>query len=318
MADPLVSILIPSHNSARWLAATLASALAQTHPRCEIIVIDDGSTDDSAAIAEGFVSRGVRVIRQPNGGAAAARNTALRHAHGDFLQFLDADDLLSPDKIARQLAALAAAPAGTLASGPWGKFATDPSAAVFQPEPVWADHTPIDWLVQSWCGGGMFPPLVWLVPRAVADAAGPWNEHLSLDDDGEYFTRVLLHSSGVRFVPEARSFYRTHDGPRVSASRGRAAAISSFTSIELKERHLLTAEDSPRTKRALGHHWQRFVWEQCATAPDLAARAFSRVRVLAPDLPRPEGPFAYRLAATAFGWRRARRLQLAAHKLLHR
>jgi glycosyltransferase involved in cell wall biosynthesis len=76
--SPLVSILIPCSNAAPWLAATLASALAQTHPRTEIIIVDDGSSDHSLAIARTFEPHGVRVVTQPNAGASAARNHARR------------------------------------------------------------------------------------------------------------------------------------------------------------------------------------------------------------------------------------------------
>lgn len=307
---PLVSILIPCYNAGRWLAATLESALAQTDVSCQVIVIDDGSKDDSARIAAAFQSRGVTCLAQPNRGAAAARNTALQAARGDFVQFLDADDLLAPDKISRQLAALAHAPADALAAGPWGTFAGTHETATFEPQAVWADHAPIDWLVSSWSGGGMFPPIAWLTPRRVLERAGPWDETLTLDDDGEYFTRVLLQSSAVRFVPEARSYYRSHDGPRLSDARGLAAARSSHRSCVSKERLLLAAEDSPRTRHAVASHWQRFAWEQFTAAPELAAAALSRARQLAPDLPPPAGSASYRFLARLLGWPRARRLQL--------
>lgn len=311
---PTVSILIPCYNASAWLAATLESALAQTWPRREIILVDDGSTDDSAVIAHRYASRGVQLLTQPNAGAAAARNTALRAARGDYVQFLDADDLIAPDKIARQLTVLATAPADTIAAGPWGTFSTDPAGAVFERQPVWADHAPLDWLVSSLSGHGMFPPIAWLTPRAVLDRAGPWDETLSLDDDGEYFARVLLASAGIRFVEDAVSYYRTHDGPRLSSSRGRRAASSSFRSTEKKQSLLLGTEDSPRTRHALACSWQRFVWEQLDVAPDLSAEASTRSHALAADLPPPDGPRAYRLAARLLGWQRARRLQLAWQK----
>jgi len=314
----LVSIIIPCHNAAAWLAATLESAVRQTWADKEIILVDDGSTDASPAVARSFASRGVRILTQPNRGAAAARNSGLRAARGDFVQFLDADDLLAPDKIARQLEVLLARPAGAIAAGPWGHFAADPAAAVFTPEPVWCDLAPIDWLVRSWTGGGMFPPFVWLAPRGLLDAAGPWNEALSLDDDGEYFCRALLGARQVCFVPEARGYYRAHRGSRLSANRGERAALSSFTSIELKARRLLAAEDTPRTRHALACHWQRFAWEQLADAPGPAAEAIRRAALLDPDLAPPRGPVAYALAARVLGWRRARRLQLAAKRLLRR
>lgn len=315
--SPLVSIIIPCHNAERWLAGTLESALAQTWTAKEIIVINDGSSDNSLTIARSFASRGVRVADQPNQGASAARNHGLRLARGEFIQFLDADDLLAPDKIAHQVAALTAAPAGSVAAGPWGTFHLLPADARFHPEPVWADLAPLDWLVRSWSGGGMFPPLVWLTPRRVIDAAGPWNEALSLDDDGEYFCRVLLQSSAIRFVPGAISYYRTHDGPRLSASRGDRAARSSFLSGELKERHALAREDSPRMRHALALNCQRFAWEQLADAPALAALALARMQAHAPALPPPDGPRLYRWAARLLGWPRARRLQLVTRRLLH-
>ena len=93
MSQPLVSILIPCYNSEKWLAETLESALAQTWQNKEIIVVDDGSSDGSLSIAQKFSSSKVAVISQKNRGASSARNLALGKAQGDFIQYLDADDL---------------------------------------------------------------------------------------------------------------------------------------------------------------------------------------------------------------------------------
>ena len=103
MKGPLVSILIPAHNAGKWLADTIQSALDQTWQNREIIVVDDGSTDNSLAIARRFATEGVGVVTQPNQGAAVARNTAYSLCHGDYIQWLDADDLLEPDKIELQV-----------------------------------------------------------------------------------------------------------------------------------------------------------------------------------------------------------------------
>src|SRR6266513_6470560 len=102
---PLVSILIPAYNAERWIADTIRSALAQTWPRKEIIIVDDGSRDQTRRVARQFASGDVSVIAQENQGAAAARNNAFELCQGDYIQWLDADDLLSPDKIAKQMAA---------------------------------------------------------------------------------------------------------------------------------------------------------------------------------------------------------------------
>src|ERR1700739_1031893 len=100
---PLVSILIPAYNSGQWIGDTLCSAIAQTWKPKEIIVLDDGSTDRTLEVARQFESKGVQVFTQANQGAAATRNAAFKLSHGDYIQWLDADDLLSPDKIARQM-----------------------------------------------------------------------------------------------------------------------------------------------------------------------------------------------------------------------
>src|SRR5437773_11525221 len=100
---PLISILIPAYNAEPWIADTIRSALAQTWPRKEIVVVDDGSTDQTLAVARRFASKDVVVTTQENQGAAAARNSALSLCQGDYIQWLDADDLLSPEKVARQM-----------------------------------------------------------------------------------------------------------------------------------------------------------------------------------------------------------------------
>src|SRR5450432_3762028 len=232
---PLVSIIIPCHNAAAWLSATLESALAQSWTSREIIVVDDGSTDDSPAVARGFGGSGVTVIDQPNRGASAARNRGLAAATGEFVQFLDADDLLSPGKVAAQISLLAGRPAGTVASCAWGRFHAEPEGARFVDDAVFRDFPAVDFLVLAGDTGAMMHPSAWLVPRAVLDRAGPWDESLSLNDDGEFFCRVLLASAGLAFCADAgaRSFYRSGLPGSLSQQRGPAARRSQFRSIEL-------------------------------------------------------------------------------------
>src|SRR6267378_3785357 len=102
---PLVSILIPAYNAERWVDDTIRSALAQTWPRKEIIIVDDGSRDQTLSIARQFASKNVFIATQQNQGVCAARNKAIELCQGDYIQWLDADDLLGPDKIAKQMEA---------------------------------------------------------------------------------------------------------------------------------------------------------------------------------------------------------------------
>src|SRR5262245_61591228 len=104
MRPPLVSILIPCFNAERYIGETLESVFRQSWSSIEVIVVDDGSGDESAREIERFKTAGVRLVRQENTGAAAARNRAYSESSGDFIQFLDADDLIDPKKIERQMA----------------------------------------------------------------------------------------------------------------------------------------------------------------------------------------------------------------------
>lgn len=307
---PLVSILIPCYNAEPWLAETLESALQQTWKNIEIIIVDDGSIDGSLAVAKKFESRNVKVISQTNRGASAARNKALQEAQGDFIQYLDADDLLAPDKIEHQIQLLNCdRNSDYIASGAWARFYQNPSEALFIPQSLWVDMPPVEWLVYAWEGHLMMHPAAWLVPRKVADKAGIWNETLSLNDDGEYFCRILLASQGVKFSSEAKSYYRSGNSNSLSGSKSRQAWESAFLALELVTNNLLLKEDSPRTRHACATVFQRFIYEVYPDVPQLRKKAESRVRSLGgSDLP-PLGGKLYLKISRFIGWKLAKRLQ---------
>ncbi|MCB0209235.1 MAG: glycosyltransferase family 2 protein [Anaerolineae bacterium] len=108
--NPSITLIVPVYNGEKYLAEAIASILSQSRPPQEIIIIDDGSTDNTAAVAKGFGDR-VRYYYQPNQGAGAARNNGVTLAQGDALAFLDADDIWAEAKLAHQIQALAADPA---------------------------------------------------------------------------------------------------------------------------------------------------------------------------------------------------------------
>ncbi len=305
---PTVSILIPCFNAERWLAATIESALQQTWPEKEVIVINDGSTDGSLAEARRFEGRGVRVLDQANAGAAAARNAGLRAARGDYVQFLDADDLLAPDKIAEQMRLLEPLGGRGLSSSRWAHFQDSPAEASFKEHSNYRDLTGIEFLQLHWEEGCMMQPAAWLAPRALLDAAGPWNEALTLNDDGEYFARVMLAAERIVFCRAARTYYRAHGGPRLSARRDRRSLESLFHSVELITARLLAADASARTRAAVAYAWKWTAFELYPAAPDLAERAEANSRQFGGSpRPLPAGG-RFQLTARLLGWRLAKRL----------
>lgn len=310
---PLVSILIPCHNAAPWLAATLESTLAVTWPEREIIVVDDGSTDASLDILRNYEGRGIRVIEQPNRGASAARNAALRAARGDWFQFLDADDLLAPDKIANQLTRPALIGPNTTFTSAWGRFREDPRTAIFVDSPLCATLAPREFLLRYCNHDCMMHPAAWLVPRAVALQAGPWDETLSLNDDGEYFARVALASDRLVYCPGARSFYRSGlptSLSRQTSHRHLESALHAAESITRRMRENLG--DDPEVRRAAANLFQRFAHDYYPLDTALTAAAETAARELGGATIQPLGGRGFQIARRVVGWKMARRLQVVA------
>jgi glycosyltransferase involved in cell wall biosynthesis len=305
--NPLVSIIIPCHNAEAWVGAAIGSALAQTWRDVEVIAVNDGSTDASPAVIRRYSEPRVRALDQPNKGASAARNTGLRAAAGEFIQFLDADDLLAPEKVSSQVALLQARGAGAVCTARWARFTDDPAAAKQTDSPLFADLAPVEFLLLCAAGGHMMHPAAWLVPAGVARGAGPWDETLSLNDDGEYFARVCLASRGVVHAPNALTLYRSNLPRSLSGRRDRRSLESLYRSCELVAKHLAGAEDSPRVRRALADYFQRLAYEVYPGAPDLSRQAEARARALGGSALRP--PVGRRQAwlARLVGWRLARR-----------
>ena len=258
---PKVSIIIPLHNAEDYITETLQSCFDQTHKDVEVIVIENGSSDHSFAKAKVIQDGRLQLYQISKANAAAARNFGIQKATGDFVMFLDADDILSKDKIKLQLKALAEKPEGWLASCAWAKFDTDINHTVIKTQPVWKVEDPVQWCINSWTGGGMMIPGCWLIPKAILKKSGVWNEHLSLHDDGEFIGRVLLASQGQVFVEEACVFYRQVAGSLSRQNDSYEAATSALEVYRSYGNHILAIKDNSAIRVALAHNYSRFIYE---------------------------------------------------------
>jgi glycosyltransferase involved in cell wall biosynthesis len=259
----LVSILIPAYRAEAFIAETIRSALDQTWPRKEVIVVDDGSPDGTYGVARRFESANVRVVRQENGGAPSARNHAYRLAQGTYIQWLDADDLIHPNKIHLQLeGAQQGLTSRTLLTAAWGKFFTDVRRTRLEPDALWKDHSGVDWITTRFEDNVWMNPAVWLVSRWLTEAAGPWDPRLarSGDDDGEYVCRVAAASDHVRFVRDAIAHYRIGTVGSLNWNMETNATVleSLALSLEASVNCLLALKDSPRTRAAAACHLRTF------------------------------------------------------------
>jgi glycosyltransferase involved in cell wall biosynthesis len=309
MPGALVSILVPCYNAENWLAETLASALAQTWQAKEIIVVDDGSLDRSLSIARGFEQFGIRVIATQNHGASAARNTAIEASRGEWLQFLDADDLLSANKIECQMEVAARLGCEYALCGRWARFSSSVDDAVFEHQPLCADADPAEWLITKLLDNRMMHPGAWLISRALADKAGLWDTRLSLDDDGEYFSRVVVASKGVRYCSAAASYYRSGIAGSLSGMRTQRAWESAYLSATLCAGYLLGVENSGRAHQACANQFARLayaMYPKCKEWSSICEKLVERHGGASVGL---EGGLLTRVVTGILGWKAARRLQ---------
>jgi GT2 family glycosyltransferase len=324
---PLVSIIIPAYNTGRYLEPTIRSALDQTWPDTEVIVVDDGSTDGSLAVARGFEGPRLRVITQQNRGSCAARNAGAQAARGDYLQFLDHDDLLAPDKIVAQLALWRSGlSTRTLFMGeiirfhdtPEGERREIPPGPFYHPAfpgtyPEFRTIAARDWLLRWWTHRLEVTPLAWLISRELMRAAGPWEERfLSRLDDFEFITRLLLAADDIVLTPGSRSYFRTMVAGSMS-STGQNQSARAFQgqllALNLCCDHLLAAEDTARARAACAGLLMHYAYEAYPAHRAETDAAESRARSLrAPLPPCPGGRFVHAVAPLT-GWRAAKWLQ---------
>jgi glycosyltransferase involved in cell wall biosynthesis len=213
VSAPLISVIIPYFNAQRWIAETLRSVLAQEGPAREIILIDDGSLDDGATqVANAYPE--IRLVRTDNQGPSRARNLGTSLARGRYLQYLDADDLLEPGKLAIQVAALADGGAD-VAYGAWQRLHARPDGefAVEACVDRRLSETPeLELFTDFWC-----PPAAYLFRRDIVARVGGWNARLPIIQDARFALDCALH--GGRFVhcPGLMASYRMHAAESVSS-----------------------------------------------------------------------------------------------------
>ncbi len=304
---PLVSILITAYNAEDTIAYTLESAIAQTWQRKEIIVVDDGSTDRTAEVVRQF--KDVTLVSTENQGLSGAQNHAFRLSHGDYIQYLDADDLLAPDKIERQLAALREFDSRRiLLSSPWAPFYYRIRSARFVRNSLWQDLSPVEWLLRKMRENIHMQNATWLVSRELAKTAGPWDTRLQYDQDGEYFCRVLLASEGTRFVPRTGIYYRASGANRISfIGNSDKKKDSLLLSMKLHIQYLRSLEDSERVRKGCLVYIQNWYRNFYPERPDLMQEGQQLAAMLGGRLEIPKLSWKYLWIQKLFGWTAAKR-----------
>jgi glycosyltransferase involved in cell wall biosynthesis len=214
----MLSVVVPVFNRAELLPLTLSSLLSQTRPAEEILVVDDGSTDNSAAVAEAF-GPPVRVIRQVNQGPAAARNRGLAEARGEWVHFFDSDDLALPDLHANQLRLLETSGAD-VAYAPWLKCAFSAHAIVPTNQVLQQHGLPAGDLVRALLSNWSVVPICCLISTRLARQVGGFPVELQVGEDQLFVLRLLLAGAQVVHTPGTLVVYRADNSGKQSCAAG--------------------------------------------------------------------------------------------------
>lgn len=309
MSDSRVSIIIPAYNAQDYIRDALRSALAQTWPNIEILVVDDGSLDRTAEIARSFA--GVQVVATEHKGHSAAANLGIASSTGRYVKFLDADDILYPNHVSALLSRIDGSQKDLAISG--FRCFTDDVAKADSPAVVVNRNLPArEWLYEALRTDCLLGTTNWLIPRKLIEESGLYDERLSAENDLEFMTRVLLGADQVRFAADAMYFFRCGRPDSVtatSATRSRTSAESVVLSAMLIGDHILAADDTPGSRRLVANDLQRRVYEYYPDHPDLRKSIRRRVSELGGADIIPTGPAGFHFLRPLLGWRMARRIE---------
>ena len=275
-----VSVIIPCYNGEAFIGQTIGSLLEQTRQADEIIMVDDGSTDDSPGIARRFGHQ-VKVLSKKNEGASTARNFGAEHAKGDALMFLDADDVLGPTALEALVAHLKRHPEGVVAC-PWFRLDKAGDRWVRRPPSCpplekWQDY------LGGWMTGWYHPPCSVLWSRTAYEQAGGWDPAVTVNQDGAHMMRALVNGVELHITDRGSAFYRRLPGEQNTASvsgaqgtrKGRESQIHVLQMIAamLNERGMLD-----EYRRSLTMAFDRFRLLCREDFPDLSDRCADLIR----------------------------------------
>jgi glycosyltransferase involved in cell wall biosynthesis len=308
--------VVPAFNAEQYISDAIRSALRQSHTNIEVLVVDDGSVDNTAEVVADIRDPRLSLITQRNQGQSVAINRGANDARGDFIKLLDADDWLNPSHIESQLRAIGSE-RFSLVSCRWGYFVDEPVHAAISEEQTNRDYMdPLEWIVDSLTKDeGMMGGWMWLIPRALWDKAGGYDPRLSLNNDFHFSIKLLLASDGVRFADKAVYSYRKGLPGALSSQSGRHAMESAFLTTEMGTRLLLDCEDSTRIRQICADRFQWWLFRFYPEYPELVTRAEQRIAELGGSGLEMQGGAILRGLLPFVGWKAVRRMQTVAYSL---
>jgi glycosyltransferase involved in cell wall biosynthesis len=303
---PLVSVIIPCFNAERWIAEAINSCLQQTYSNIEIVVIDDGSTDNSWEIIKRFEKK-IICESLPHKGGNHARNRAFTLSRGKYIQFLDADDYILPEKIERQVHFLETTGADVV-YGDWRHKHHLPDGTSFL-DKVEIAGTQID-ILESLLANWWTAVASLLYKRTVVEKSGGWDERLPAAQDRDFFLSVAMNGAKVVYQPGCYSIYRRYGNVTVSSSSAPRWIESHYAVLEKAEKKLIQMNQlTMRYRYALAKSYFELARDSLLIDNySQYIRLLEEALILFPDFKRnSQRPF-YRLVQSICGFRLTERI----------
>lgn len=312
MSSKLVSVIIPNYNSINFIKETLDSVFDQSYENIEIIIVDDGSTDGSFEYIDNLNRANLKLVKNLMKGACSARNQGLLLAMGDYIQFLDADDLLQQNKIEVQVELLENYDNCVAVCSTKHFYGDISKSIVADTHFLYSTNKPLEFLLNLYGADGKQYGMVaqhsWLAPKQVIDRAGFWDESLIKDQDGEFFCRVVMASKGVCYARNTVCYYRKHKkAGSISSGKSSKHLMSQLQSLNSKEAQLAIAKDTQAYKNAMGLQYKIIAIDAYSEHKAIFDTAINKVKYFGGSSYEPVlGGRVIESVKHIFGWRTAK------------
>jgi glycosyltransferase involved in cell wall biosynthesis len=276
MSYPKISVIMPAFNAGSFIEQSIKSFLDQSWPNKELIIIDDGSSDQTHHIASAYAGPTVKIVTQPNKGQCSATNRGILEATGEYIHFLDADDYLHPDKLSNQMKLQLDVGSTGITFSRWVSHIVTGELIEDIHNPAYASLPPIEWVSNLFSSGSMLANSCYLIHRSLIEQAGGYDETLTLNNDIEYFTRVSLISKGLFFCKDAYTYYRRSFNT-LSQQMSRSDLISELRAKIKASESLLARRIDNQTQQAVVKLMGDFAYKVFPYQPDLSHVALARL-----------------------------------------
>lgn len=320
MTAPLVSIIVPCFNAEKYIADAIQSLLDQTYKNIEILIVNDGSTDNSRHVIKSFTDTRIQYFEQSNRGQCAALNYGFQFARGRYVKFYDADDLLDMETIEGQVNVLKNSEDKDISFIEWRRFYNDKVPSAIDHDhyhTIHRDCTPLEYLTYT----GKTPMVqcgLWLIPRSMFAVSRLWDERLSLINDTEFFSRLLPHARQLKFSSKGFTLYRTNfNSNSLSGDVSKKGIRSALLSIDLMAKWMLKMEESERIKKIIASSYC-MILEWAFPRHNVYSKIIERRLLNYPtSIRHTSSGKVYNLLMTFLGWKMTARLSRLYYLIRH-